>query len=128
MFNQVVLIGNLGKDPEIKTLKEDNEMATFSIATTERYKKDDEWVDKTEWHNIVVWQKGAVTACKNTLQKGTTVYVVGKMTTRKYEKDGQTHYSTEVQANQVKAIKGWKERQRTGSTEAKPELDDEPPF
>ena len=76
-------------------------MATFSIATNERKKgQDGEWEDHTEWHNIVTFGKTAEN-CAKFLQKGRQVYIEGRIQTRKYDKDGVTHYRTEVVANNV---------------------------
>ena len=76
-------------------------MATFSIATNERKKgQDGEWEDHTEWHNIVTFGKTAEN-CAKYLQKGRQVYIEGRIQTRNYEKDGVTHYRTEVVANNV---------------------------
>lgn len=95
--NKVILIGRLGNDPEIKTLQNDSKVANFSLATS------DIWYDKgtgekkeaTEWHRIVVWGKKAELVEKY-LQKGSEVYLEGKLKTRSWEKDGITRYATEI--------------------------------
>ena len=95
--NKVILVGNLGKDPEVRHLDNNRAVANFSIATSENYKnKLGEKVTNTEWHNVVFWSPLAEIAEKY-LQKGKQVYIEGKMVTRSYEdKEGQTKYVTEV--------------------------------
>lgn len=100
-LNKVTLIGNLGKDPETKTLDEKLVITKFTMATTESYK--DEKGEKqivTEWHNIVLWNKQAELAAKY-LKKGSKIYLEGKIKTRSYEnKEGQKKNVTEVIADQ----------------------------
>lgn len=100
-----MLIGRLGKDPEVRRLESGAAVAKFSIATDESYKdKDGNRVDQTEWHNIVVWRSQAEIAEKY-LKKGMLVYVEGKLTTREYtDKDNQKKYFTEVVANTFKML------------------------
>ena len=95
-MNQVTLIGRLGRDPEIRATQSSKRVANLSIATSERYKKDGEWKEATEWHNVVVW--GDVDAERlNEARKGDEVMVVGKLTTRKWQdKDGKDCWKTEV--------------------------------
>jgi len=94
--NKVILIGNVGNDPEIKYVKEDVPVARFSLATNESYKnKNGEKVTNTEWHNIVVW-RGLAKVVENYVKKGSKLYIEGKLTHRQYEKDGQTKYFTEI--------------------------------
>jgi len=95
--NKVILIGNLGKDPEVRYLDNGVAVANFSLATTENYKnKEGERVSQTEWHNIVLW-RGLAEVAEKWLKKGSSVYVEGKIRTRKWEdKDGNTRYSTEI--------------------------------
>jgi len=97
--NKVILIGNLGKDPEIKYISENNPVATFSLATSENYKdKNGEWQTVTEWHNIVAWRFLAERAEKF-LKKGKQVYIEGKIRSRSYDdKDGVKRYITEIVA------------------------------
>jgi len=94
--NKVILIGNVGNDPEVKYIKEDVPVAKFSLATSETYKnKEGERVTNTEWHNIVVW-RGLAKVVENYVKKGSKLYIEGKLTHRKYEQDGQTKYFTEI--------------------------------
>lgn len=97
--NKVILVGNLGKDPEIRQTQSGNDIANFSLATTEQWKDKatGEKKSKTEWHNIVVFQSGLVTLIKNFVKKGTKVYLEGSLQTRKWtDKNNTERYSTEV--------------------------------
>lgn len=103
MINQLTLIGRIGGDPEIRTLEGGTTIARFSVATSESYKdKAGQWQETTEWHNIVVWRELAE-RCAG-LKKGVLVCVVGKVTYRKYEKDGQQRTITEVVASNVRRL------------------------
>ena len=100
-LNKVLLIGHLGKDPELKYTPNGTAVCNFSLATTESYKADDgNWVDKTEWHNITAWRKLAET-CANYLKKGSKIYAEGKIATDTYEKDGIKRYMTKVVINSM---------------------------
>jgi single-strand DNA-binding protein len=105
--NKVILIGNLGKDPEVKYTPSGTAVANFSLATNERYKdKEGQWQDRTEWHNIVAWQRLAEIAGEY-LKKGRSVYIEGSLRTRSWDdKDGQKHYKTEVWANDLVLLGG----------------------
>lgn len=93
--NKVILLGNLGQDPEIRTLENGTKVATVSIATSENYKDQaGEWQEKTEWHRLTMWRWFAEKAEK--LKKGDKIYVEGKLTTRSWEQDGVKRYVTEV--------------------------------
>lgn len=98
-LNKVMLIGNVGKDPEVRSF-ENSKKATFTLATSESYKnKNGEKVTNTEWHNIVVW-RGLADVAEKWVKKGTQLYVEGKITTRSYDdKDGQKKYITEILAD-----------------------------
>lgn len=95
--NKVILVGNLGKDPEIRTLDSGKSVASFSLATSEAYKdKNGQKVENTEWHNIVMWSPLAEIAQKF-LKKGNQVYLEGKLSTRSWDdKEGNKRYTTEV--------------------------------
>ena len=95
--NKAILIGNLGRDPEIRVIENDRKVAKFSMATTESWKDKTtgERVDKTEWHNIALW-RGLADVAEKYLKKGDKVYIEGKIRTRSYEKDGVTKYFTEI--------------------------------
>tara|TARA_B110000003_G_scaffold203650_1_gene202357 strand:+ start:140 stop:535 length:396 start_codon:yes stop_codon:yes gene_type:complete len=105
--NKVILVGNLGKDPEVRYLDNGVAVANFSLATTENYKnKEGERVSQTEWHNIVLW-RGLAEVAEKWLKKGSSVYVEGKIRTRKWEdKDGNTRYSTEILGDNMTMLGG----------------------
>ena len=97
-INKVILIGNLGKDPEVRHLENGAVVANFSIATSETYKdrKTGEKVSQTEWHNIVAW-RGLAEIAERYLKKGQKVYIEGKLKTRSWQdQDGNNRYSTEI--------------------------------
>lgn len=95
-LNKVILIGNLGADPEYKTLDNNATVARLRLATTETYQKDGQKVDNTEWHTVNLWRNLADTAHKY-LKKGDKVYIEGKLKTRSWEEQGQKRYSTEIE-------------------------------
>jgi single-strand DNA-binding protein len=105
--NKVILVGNLGKDPEVKYLDNGVAVANFSLATTENYKnKEGERVSQTEWHNVVLW-RGLAEVAEKYLKKGASVYVEGKIKTRKWEdKEGVTRYSTEILGENMTMLGG----------------------
>lgn len=97
--NKVILLGNLGRDPEIRSMQSGKKMATFSIATSKRWKdrNTQEQKENTSWHNIVVFNEGLVDVIEKYVKKGTKLYVEGELSTRKYQdKDGNDRYTTEV--------------------------------
>jgi len=98
-INKVILVGNLGKDLEVMSYENGVKRGTFSLATTESYKdKEGNWVEQTEWHNIVVWRWLA----EKDLIKGDKIYLEGRLRSRKYDdKDGVTKYITEIQADKI---------------------------
>jgi single-strand DNA-binding protein len=100
--NKVLLIGNLGQDPEVKTFDSGKTKVNFKMATNDVYKNGDgEKITDTQWHNMVVWGKLAEVASKY-LKKGSEVAVEGKLTSRQYkDKEGQTKYITEVSVNEL---------------------------
>jgi single-strand DNA-binding protein len=105
MLNRVTLIGNLGKDPEVRRLENGTPVGKFSIATTEGYKDaNNEWQNQTEWHDIVVWRAQAELAEK-TLKRGSAVYIEGKLTHRKWtDKNNIERYTTEIVASIVRSL------------------------
>ena len=105
MLNKVTLIGNLGRDPEVRHFEGGSMVAKFSLATNENYRdKSGEWQTRTEWHDVVCWS-GLGERAERTLKKGYLVYVEGKLTTRKWQdKDGNDRYTTEVVANTFKSL------------------------
>ena len=97
--NKVILLGNLGRDPDIRSMQSGSKMASFSIATSKRWKdrSTQEQKEKTTWHNIVVFGDGLVDIVEKYVKKGSKIYVEGELQTRKWEdKDGNDRYTTEV--------------------------------
>lgn len=105
--NKVILVGNLGQDPELRYTQNGKAVANFSIATSENWKdKDGNKQEETEWHRIVVWGKQAE-SCEKYLSKGRQVYVEGRIKTNKWQDDdGNDRYSTEIVANTVQFLSG----------------------
>jgi single-strand DNA-binding protein len=103
--NKVIIVGHLGRDPEIRYMQDGTAVASFSVATTETWKdkQSGEKKERTEWHRIVAWrQLGEL--CGKYLAKGRQVYIEGKLQTRSWEKDGTTHYMTEIVASEVQFL------------------------
>ena len=103
--NKVILIGNLGADPEVRHLQNGVSVANFRIATSEVYKDKTtgEKREQTEWHSIVAW-RGLAEITEKYLKKGSKVYVEGKLRTRKWEKDGIDRYTTEIMADEMSLL------------------------
>ena len=100
--NKVILVGNLGKDPEVRYLDSGVAVANLSLATSENYKnKDGERVTQTEWHDVVLW-RGLAEVAEKYLKKGSSIYVEGKLRTNKWvDKDENTRYKTEILADKL---------------------------
>ena len=96
--NKVILVGNLGKDPEVRTMNNGGEVVSFSIATSENWndKASGERKEKTEWHRVVIFNENIAKVAEQYLKKGMKVYVEGQLQTRKWEKDGVERYTTEI--------------------------------
>lgn len=124
MINKVTLIGNLGKDPEVRRLESGAAVARLTIATNESYKdKAGEWQTLTEWHTVICWRNLAERAEKQ-LKKGGLVYLEGKLTTRKWQdKDGNDRYTTEVVANIFRSME---RKELSGTGGGFPSQNDEP--
>lgn len=106
--NKVILLGNLGKDPEVRTLENGVKVCSFPLATSESYKDRNtgETITRTEWHNIVMW-RGLADVAERFLEKGKQIYVEGKIQTRSYQdKEGNQRYMTEVVANEMTMLGG----------------------
>ena len=103
--NKVILVGNLGNDPEVRYTNDGTPVCNFSIATSDQWtdKESGEKKEKTEWHRIVAWRKLAE-ICGEYLSKGRQVYVEGKLQTRSWEKEGITRYTTEIVASDVQFL------------------------
>lgn len=116
-INKVILVGNLGKDPEIRSLENGVSVAKFPLATSESYKnRNGERVETTEWHNIVMW-RGLAEIAEKFLKKGSRVYIEGKIRTRSYDdKDGIKKYITEIEADNLLMLDGRSDRTDVGGT------------
>jgi single-strand DNA-binding protein len=115
--NKVILIGNVGKDPEVKVLENGVRVANFPLATTEIYKKDGNRLEQTEWHNIVLW-RGLAEVTEKIVKKGATVYIEGKLRSRTWEdKDKVKRYSVEVVADTLTVLAGRRDDFQHHSTE-----------
>ena len=96
-LNKVMLIGNLGADPEIRSFTNGGKVCNLRIATTESWKKDGERQERTDWHQVAIFSEGLVNVCERYLKKGSKVFIEGKLQTRKYQdQQGNYRYSTEV--------------------------------
>ncbi len=136
-LNKVMLIGNLGKDPELRYTANGTAVASFSIATTDTWKNNEGVVqERTEWHNIIAWNKLAE-ICGEWLKKGQKVYIEGNIRTRNYEdKDGKKKYITEIYADNLIMLGGGKgestspmaPQEETGIIPPSGQPDDDLPF
>lgn len=115
--NKVILVGNVGRDPEVRHLDKGVAVARFSLATTENYTaKTGEKVSNTEWHNIVAW-RGLAEVVEKYVKKGSQLYIEGRLRTRDYDKDGVKHYTTEINADTLQLL---------GKREGQPENGSQP--
>ena len=104
MVNKVILVGNVGADPEVRYISEGVAVARVSLATSESYtNKQGERVTNTEWHNLVVW-RGLAKVVEDYVKKGSPLYIEGRITYRKYEKDGETKYMTEIVVSELRLL------------------------
>jgi len=102
--NKVILVGNVGKDPETRHLDKGVAVSNFPLATSENYiAKTGEKVSTTEWHNIVAW-RGLAEVVEKYVKKGSRLYVEGRIKTRSYDKDGVKHYMTEIFADNIELL------------------------
>lgn len=118
--NKVTLLGNIGKDLDYKVTPSGIPLCKFSLATSESFKnKNDQWEERTEWHNVECWRGIAETANKH-LKKGSKVYIEGKLKTDSYEKDGSTRYSTKVVVSELVLIEKSNANQNQQTNEPRP--------
>jgi len=105
MINKVILLGNVGKDPEVKYFDNESSVANFSLATSETYtNKNGEKVTNTEWHNVQAW-RGLAKVVEKYVKKGDLIYIEGRIKTRSYDdKDGNKKYVTEILADEMKML------------------------
>lgn len=95
--NKVIIVGNLGADPEVRSFQNGGKVCNLRIATSETWKKDGEKKERTEWHTVAIFSEGLAGVAERFLRKGSKVYLEGKLTTRKWQdKDGNDRYTTEV--------------------------------
>lgn len=132
-LNKVMIIGNLGRDPEVRYTASGSAVAGFSVATTEKFKnKSGEWEERTEWHNVTLWGRLAEIAGEY-LAKGKTVYVEGRLQTRKWQdRDGKDRYTTEIVGEKMQMLSGRGEGSQGGGRGSRQESSepayDEPAF
>ncbi len=125
MVNKIILIGNLGRDPEVRFSPTGTAVTNFSLATTRTFKKEGEKVEETEWHRIVAFGRTAE-VCGEYLKKGSQCYIEGRLQTRKWDdKDGNKRQSTEIIVDRMQMLGGKKESQQDNAPEKK---DDGCPF
>jgi single-strand DNA-binding protein len=123
--NKVILVGNVGKDPEIRYFEKNVGVANFPLATTERgytMANGNQVPERTEWHNIVAWRSLAELSEKY-IRKGTQLYIEGKIQTRSWEKDGVKRYSTEIYAETIQLLGKKPENAETATTVSAPPAD-----
>ncbi len=107
-INNATILGNIGKDPEVKYTPAGTPVARISVATNERFKdKLGNWKERTEWHNVILWARLAEIA-KEHLHKGSKICVVGALSTRSWDKNGDKHYMTEIVARDLIMLDGRK--------------------
>tara|TARA_R100000152_G_C6779805_1_gene211838 strand:+ start:369 stop:755 length:387 start_codon:yes stop_codon:yes gene_type:complete len=125
--NKAILVGRLGVDPELRNTGTGTSVVNIRMATTDRRKEGDEWVDHTEWHNVTVWGRTAENVAKF-CSKGKEIYVEGKIQTRKYtDKSGVDRYSTEIVADNIRFL-GSRNDSAPARTSAAPASDEHIPF
>lgn len=122
MLNKVILIGNVGADPEIRTLESGVKVTRLRLATTERIRRGEEWVDHTEWHSVVLWRNLADIADRF-VRKGSQIYVEGAIRTNEWtDKEGGKHSAIEIVASDMKLLGRRQDSQQTAqaASQAKP--------
>ncbi len=128
--NKVILVGNLGADPDVMTLENGTKVARLSVATNEVYRnKEGEKVDRTEWHRVVLWRNRAELAEKY-LSKGRQVYIEGRLRTRQYQdKEGNQRYTTEIEGDVINFLGGREGggESNAGQQQSGPPADSQPP-
>ncbi len=126
-LNKVLLIGNTGKDPEVRYTTSGTAVASFSLATSEKFKnKGGEWEERTEWHKVILWGRLAEIAGEY-LTKGKTVFIEGRLQTRKWQdRDGTDHYTTEIVGEKMQMLSRKEGNGRT--EEAAPSHEDQAPL
>lgn len=127
-LNKAMIIGNVGKDPELKYMPNGKAVASFSVATSSKWKdQDGNQQEKTEWHNVTAFDKLAEIVGQY-IKKGSKVYIEGKLQTDQWEKDGVKHYSTKIIASQMVMLGGKNETAQTETATPEAPKDDDLPF
>jgi single-strand DNA-binding protein len=126
--NKVILVGNVGKDPEVKLLASGMSVANFTLATNERFKdKSGEFQERTEWHNLVAYQRLAEIV-RDYTKKGSKLYIEGRIQTRSWDdKENQKHYKTEIIVNDLVLLSGRGEGESGSSTRSASSYDQRQP-
>lgn len=120
MYNKITIIGNVGKDPETRTLENGTKVTSLTIATSETWKdKQGNKKEETQWHNVQLW-RGLADVAEQYVKKGSKLLIEGKVTYRSYEKDGETKYITEIVGKEMKMLGG--KQQEQGSKPVKEDL------
>lgn len=125
--NKVILIGNLGKDPEIQNFDKGVKKAAFSLATSETYRnREGQEIEQTEWHNIILW-RGLAEVAEKYLKKGSQVYIEGRIRSRSYEKDGQKRFITEIEGETLNMLGNRSNSEQSSYTPSSGETTTAPP-
>ncbi|HOI86548.1 MAG TPA: single-stranded DNA-binding protein [Lentimicrobium sp.] len=125
--NKAILIGNLGRDPEIQNFDKGVKKASFSLATTETYRnREGQEMEQTEWHNIILW-RGLAEIAEKFLRKGSQVYIEGRIRNRSYEKDGQKRYITEIEGDTLNLLGSRQSNDSSSYQENQPAAQPAPP-
>lgn len=122
-FQKTILTGRLGKDPHVHTFDDGKKIANFSLCSSNGYMKDNKWVDKPDWHNIVLSGERAITTLEKFCEKGTSVLVSGQIVYEKYEKDGVEKEVTKIKCFEINVLGGFKPKDEGESVEQGQDLD-----
>lgn len=128
--NKVILLGNLGIDPEVKTFDDGNKIIRLSLATNETYKnRNGDKVSSTEWHNVIVRRQGLADVVEKYLKKGNQIYVEGRIKTRKWQdKEGNNRYTTEILMDNMTMLGGGPKSDVSEPSQSEPPQKEEPPI
>ncbi len=127
-LNKVQVIGNLGRDPEVRMTPSGSKVASFSLAVTERFKdKSGQQKESTEWVNLVLWRRQAEIA-EQYLRKGSSIYAEGKLQTQSWENNGQKHFKTEIVVSNFQMLGSGKGQQQAPQNSVPEYIPEEPPF
>ena len=104
MINKVILVGRVGSDPEVKISTKEEKFAGFSLATSEKFKRNNEWQEKTQWHKCMCWDPNLAGTIEKYVKKGTMLYLEGQVENRQYDHNGETKYVTEIIIPRYKGV------------------------